>query len=47
MGIHPVFYVGLLSKAIEDEHHPFLERPAPETVEGEEEYEVETIVDQK
>ncbi|KEP45651.1 putative Transposon Tf2-1 polyprotein, partial [Rhizoctonia solani 123E] len=29
--IHPVFYVGLLTKAIEDEHRPFLDRPPPET----------------
>ena len=45
--IHPVFYIGLLSKAVEDEHRPFLERPPPEVVEGEEEYEVEAIVDHK
>ena len=47
MKIHPVFYVGLLSKAIEGEHHLFLERPAPETIEGEEEYKVEAIIDHK
>ncbi|EUC53483.1 Transposon Tf2-1 polyprotein, putative, partial [Rhizoctonia solani AG-3 Rhs1AP] len=45
--IHPVFYIGLLSRAIEDEHCPFLDRPPPETIEGEEEYEVKAIVDHK
>ncbi|EUC58200.1 Transposon Tf2-1 polyprotein, putative, partial [Rhizoctonia solani AG-3 Rhs1AP] len=45
--IHPVFYVGLLSRAIEDKHHPFLDQPPPETIEGEEEYEIKAIVDHK
>ncbi|CUA70761.1 Transposon Tf2-11 polyprotein [Rhizoctonia solani] len=45
--VHPVFYVGLLSKSHENAERPFEERPDPETVEGEEEYEVEAIVDHK
>ncbi|KAF8753953.1 hypothetical protein RHS01_06576 [Rhizoctonia solani] len=45
--IHDVFYVGLLSKAHESPSQPFPERPPPETIEGEEEYEVEQIIDSK
>jgi hypothetical protein len=43
--IHNVFYVGLLSKVKEDESRPILTEPGPLEVEGEEEYEVEEIVD--
>jgi hypothetical protein len=43
--IHNVFYVGLLSKVKEDESRPILREPGPLEVEGEEEYEVEEIVD--
>jgi hypothetical protein len=43
--IHDVFYVGLLSKVKEDESRPILTEPGPLEVEGEEEYEVEEIVD--
>ncbi|KAF8748121.1 hypothetical protein RHS01_11036 [Rhizoctonia solani] len=45
--IHNVFYVGLLSKSHESPSQPFPERPPPETIEGEEEYEVEQIIDSK
>ncbi|QRW23874.1 Retrotransposable element Tf2 protein [Rhizoctonia solani] len=45
--IHDVFYVGLLSKVHESPSQPFPERPPPETVEGEEEYKVEQIIDSK
>ncbi|QRW25065.1 Retrotransposable element Tf2 protein [Rhizoctonia solani] len=45
--IHNVFYVGLLSKAHESPSQPFPERSPPETIEGEEEYEVEQIIDSK
>ncbi|QRW22406.1 Retrotransposable element Tf2 protein [Rhizoctonia solani] len=45
--IHDVFYVGLLSKAHKSPSQPFLEQPPPETIEGEEEYEVEQIIDSK
>ncbi|KAF8749427.1 hypothetical protein RHS01_10074 [Rhizoctonia solani] len=45
--IHDVFYVGLLSKAHESPSQPFPERPPPETIEGEEEYKVEQIIDSK
>ncbi|QRW20941.1 Retrotransposable element Tf2 protein [Rhizoctonia solani] len=45
--IHDVFYVGLLSKVHESPSQPFPERPPPETIEGEEEYEVEQIIDSK
>ncbi|KAF8748302.1 hypothetical protein RHS01_10955, partial [Rhizoctonia solani] len=45
--IHDVFYVGLLSKVHENPSQPFPERPPPETIEGEEEYEVEQIIDSK
>ncbi|QRW24977.1 Retrotransposable element Tf2 protein [Rhizoctonia solani] len=45
--IHNVFYVGLLSKVHESPSQPFPERPPPETIEGEEEYEVEQIIDSK
>jgi hypothetical protein len=43
--IHNVFYVGLLSKVREDASRPILREPGPIEVEGEEEYEVEEIVD--
>ncbi|KAF8757845.1 hypothetical protein RHS01_03640 [Rhizoctonia solani] len=45
--IHDVFYVGLLSKTHESPSQPFPERPPPETIEGEEEYKVEQIIDSK
>ncbi|KAF8748753.1 hypothetical protein RHS01_10607 [Rhizoctonia solani] len=45
--IHDVFYVGLLSKAHKSPNQPFPSRPPPETIEGEEEYEVEQIIDSK
>ncbi|QRW25227.1 Retrotransposable element Tf2 protein [Rhizoctonia solani] len=45
--IHDVFYVGLLSKAHESPSQPFPDRPPPETIEGEEEYEVEQIIDSR
>ncbi|KAF8759770.1 reverse transcriptase [Rhizoctonia solani] len=47
MKIHDVFYVGLLSKVHESPNQPLPERPPPETIEGEEEYEVEQIIDSK
>ncbi|KAF8752476.1 hypothetical protein RHS01_07693 [Rhizoctonia solani] len=47
MKIHDVFYVGLLSKVHESPSQPLPERPPPETIEGEEEYEVEQIIDSK
>jgi hypothetical protein len=43
--IHNMFYVGLLSKVREDEARPILREPGPLEIEGEEEYEVEEIVD--
>ncbi|QRW23208.1 Retrotransposable element Tf2 protein [Rhizoctonia solani] len=45
MRIHNVFYVGLLSKVKRDNKRAFENRPPPVTVDGEEEYEVEGIVD--
>ncbi|QRW21787.1 Retrotransposable element Tf2 protein [Rhizoctonia solani] len=45
--IHNVFYVGLLSKVHKSPSQPFLEQPPPETIEGEEEYKVEQIIDSK
>ncbi|QRW22620.1 Transposon Tf2-7 polyprotein [Rhizoctonia solani] len=45
--IHNVFYVGLLSKSHKSPSQPFPERPPPETIEGEEEYEVKQIIDSK
>ncbi|QRW25579.1 Retrotransposable element Tf2 protein [Rhizoctonia solani] len=45
--IHDVFYVGLLSKVHKSPSQPFPERPPPETIKGEEEYEVEQIIDSK
>ncbi|KDN47695.1 hypothetical protein RSAG8_03485, partial [Rhizoctonia solani AG-8 WAC10335] len=44
---HDVFYIGLLSKVKEDLTRPFKERPPPKIIEGEEEYEVEAILDLK
>jgi hypothetical protein len=43
--IHNIFYVGLLSKVKEDELRPIIREPGPLEVEGEEEYEVEEIID--
>ncbi|KAF8751560.1 hypothetical protein RHS01_08341 [Rhizoctonia solani] len=45
MRIHDVFYVGLLSKVKKDDKRAFKNQPPPVTVDGEEEYEVEGIVD--
>ncbi|KAF8738232.1 hypothetical protein RHS02_05906, partial [Rhizoctonia solani] len=45
--IYNMFYVGLLAKSHESPSQPFLERPPPETMEGEEEYKVEQILDLK
>ncbi|KAF8750040.1 hypothetical protein RHS01_09707 [Rhizoctonia solani] len=45
--IHDVFYVGLISRVHKSPNQPFPERPPPETIEGEEEYEVEQIIDSK
>ncbi|KAF8752081.1 hypothetical protein RHS01_08076 [Rhizoctonia solani] len=45
--IHNVFYVGLLSKSHKSPSQPFPDQPPPETIEGEEEYEVEQILDSK
>ncbi|KAF8674998.1 hypothetical protein RHS04_06772 [Rhizoctonia solani] len=45
--IHNVFYVGLLSKSHKLPSQPFPEQTPPETIEGEEEYEVEQIIDSK
>jgi transposase InsO family protein len=43
--IHNVFYVGLLSKVKEDCVRPIVREPGPLEVEGEEEYDMEEIVD--
>ncbi|QRW20624.1 Retrotransposable element Tf2 protein [Rhizoctonia solani] len=45
--IHNVFYVGLLSKSHKSPSQPFPDQPPPETIEGEEEYKVEQILDSK
>ncbi|KAF8680960.1 hypothetical protein RHS04_02922 [Rhizoctonia solani] len=45
--IHNVFYMGLLSKSHKSPGQPFPEQPPPETIEGEEEYKVEQIIDSK
>jgi hypothetical protein len=45
--IHNVFYVGLLSKVKEDKSRPIIRETGPLEVKGEEEYEVEEIVDRK
>ncbi|QRW21945.1 Retrotransposable element Tf2 protein [Rhizoctonia solani] len=47
MKIHDMFHIGLLSKSHESPNQLFPERPPPETIEGEEEYEVEQIIDTK
>lgn len=47
MKIHNVFYIGLLSKAKKDPTRHFEEPPPVVTQQGEEEYEVESIVDSK
>jgi hypothetical protein len=45
MKIHPVFHVDLLTKYRETEAHgPNYERPAPDIIEGEPEWEVEKII---
>jgi hypothetical protein len=43
--IHDVFYVGLLSRVKEDKSRPILREPGPLEIKGEEEYEVEEIID--
>jgi hypothetical protein len=45
MRIHNVFYVGLLSKVKRNELQAWENRPPPITVDGEEEYKVEGIMD--
>ncbi|QRW23267.1 Retrotransposable element Tf2 protein [Rhizoctonia solani] len=45
--IHNMFYVGLLSKTHKSPNQLFPEHPPPETIEGEEEYKVEQIIDSK
>ena len=46
--IHPVFHACLLSPYRETrEHGPGFSEPPPETVEGEEEFEVEAVADRK
>ena len=50
MRIHPVFHVSLLKRYIENsEEFPnrIVKPPPPEIVDGEEEYEVEEILDKK
>ncbi|QRW24759.1 Retrotransposable element Tf2 protein [Rhizoctonia solani] len=47
MKIHNVFYIGLLSKKNESPSQPFPDKPPLETIEGEEEYKVEQIIDSK
>ncbi|CCO36381.1 Retrotransposable element Tf2 155 kDa protein type 2 [Rhizoctonia solani AG-1 IB] len=47
MRIHNVFYVGLLSKVKRNELQAWENRPPPITVDGEEEYEVEGIMDSR
>jgi hypothetical protein len=45
MKIHPVFHVDLLTKYRETEAHgPNYERPTPDIIEGEPEWEVEKII---
>ncbi|QRW18621.1 Retrotransposable element Tf2 protein [Rhizoctonia solani] len=45
MRIHNVFYVGLLSKVKRDDKRAFENRPPPISINGEEEYKVEGIMD--
>ncbi|CCO33216.1 hypothetical protein RSOLAG1IB_11015 [Rhizoctonia solani AG-1 IB] len=47
MRIHNVFYVGLLSKVKRNELQAWENHPPPITVDGEEEYEVEGIMDSR
>ncbi|CCO31917.1 Retrotransposable element Tf2 155 kDa protein type 1 [Rhizoctonia solani AG-1 IB] len=47
MKIHDVFYMGLLSKVKRNELQAWENRPPPITVDGEEEYEVEGIMDSR
>lgn len=42
-----MFYVGHLYGVTEVEHCPLVEHPTPETIDGEEEYEVEAILECK
>jgi hypothetical protein len=44
---HPVFHVSLLEKVITNDIHPLPQDPLPIEVDGEEEYEIETILDTK
>ncbi|QRW15695.1 hypothetical protein RhiXN_03696 [Rhizoctonia solani] len=45
MQVHNIFYVGLLSKVKRDKKRAFENRPPPVTVDREEEYKVEGIMD--
>ena len=48
MHIHPVFHVDLLTKYRETEAHgPNYEKPPPEIIEGEPEWEVEKIINSR
>ena len=48
MRIHPVFHGSLLSPYTEtEEYGPNFERPAPDLIEDEEQYEVEAVVDSR
>jgi hypothetical protein len=47
MRVHNVFYVGLLSKVKHNKLQAWENRPPPITVEGEEEYKVEGIMDSR
>ena len=48
MKIHPVFHVDLLTRYRETETHgPNYERPPPEIVEGEPEWEVEKVINSR
>ena len=48
MNIHPVFHIDLLTPYKETAEYgiPF-KRPAPETIDGEEEYEIEEIISER
>ena len=45
--IHDVFHVSLLKKYVEDQHNRRNLRPPPELIDGENQYEVEKIVDKR
>ncbi|QRW26408.1 Retrotransposable element Tf2 protein [Rhizoctonia solani] len=45
--IHNILYVGLLSKVNKSPSQPFPDMPPPETIEGEEEYKVDQIINSK